>query len=923
MTYLKHSIGLLVLLTSCSLAATAAPADWTVMIYMAADNNLEDAALIDLDEIEAGMPEQGVEIIVLIDRAKEYTESLGNWTDARILRMRPNQERGTLASEEIKRLGEINTGDPRNLEKFIQYSVGNYPAKRYGLVMWDHGGGWQGMADDEDAGDGQSHDNLSLPELRKALSSAIPQGRKLDFIGFDMCLMAQVEIAYEVADFARFMVASQAVEPGYGWPYDVLLPAFAESTAGPKRLAQNIVRRYGEHTEQAGERVATQSAIDLSKIEQVKGAIDALTNRIGPTARQNWTSLTRSIFWADSFNPQGKDTNRKQAQQALSSSDLLDLVKRSRVILGEQFPAQAEFQQLVDAMDGAVVDSRNSLRHRLSHGLSIYAPPSAATYNPAYEQTRFGASSSWPRLLKAVHRHQGSQSAAPTINYFQYVDASNGQQRKTTSMLDNTTLRLKVQGNNLLWVQSLTGRYSAEDKGHLILSRGYMSDSRFLEEKLAASGDAAELLVPVFKGNTATLEMEVMPATYTISNGETYGFATLDASEAQLGEGQSVAILAEFENGELGRHQAVISFNLMTWKADGIALLVEMKDGRVVPRGVKPQATDKITLLYEFIPDGEQEPSLRRGVQMPWKNGLELIMSEVPNGDYTTWAIAENLSGETHVARTTVRGVAPQWEVAAGFDGARKLTIENLSGVWASVDDDTPIFAIGQALGKGLAALVTDKEALPAEAKDWKFLVELDNRLLPMLSILTFDASGEKLLGRIPYMILADPTQPDSLWIKSLIGGGGQAVGEIVQVRRTQRLAEANKPKPTGGGGASQDDSNAPDDDDIPAVKPPTRVRVVGAWAGQGQGGVEVYVELMRDGTFQQMEVSYAAGLQVETWGSYDYRDNTMTVRFAGGRQCHAYGCEPFAPAPIAPFPLEVRNDVMRSPWAVLYRQDE
>ena len=594
-------------------------------------------------------------------------------------------------------------------------------------------------------------------------------------------------------------------------------------------------------------------------------------------------------------------------------------------MLGDSFPAEAEFKRLVDALDGAVVDSRNSVRHRLSHGLSIYAPPSAATYNPAYEQTRFGASSSWPRLLKAVHKHQGRQSAPPKISYFQYVDGSNGQQRATTSMLDNTTLRLKVEGNNLLWVQNLTGRYSPEEKGHLILSRGYMSDTRFLEEKLAASGDAAELLVPVFKGNTATLEMEVMPATYTISNGETYGFATLDASEAQLGEGQSVAILAEYDSEELGKHQAVITFNLMTWKADGIALLVKMKDGRIVPRGVKPKASDKVTLLYELIPDGEEEPSLKRGVQMPWKDGLELIMSEVPNGDYTTWAIAENLSGETHIARATVRGVPPQWEVAAGFDGARQLTIDKLAGVWASVDDDTPIFAIGNPIGKGVAALVTDKEAMPAEARDWNFLVELDNRLLPMLSILTFDASGEKLLGRIPYMILADPAQPDRLWIKSLIGGGGKAIGEITQVRRTQRLADSGKPQDTGGGGSGGGGSGGGGGGggSVPPPEPPSNARLVGAWAGEGQGGVEVYVELMPDGTYQQVEVSYMQGLQVETWGTYDYRNNMMSVRVGGGRQCHAYGCEPFYPPAIAPFPLEIQGDVMRSPWAVLYRQDE
>ncbi|MEM1436434.1 MAG: clostripain-related cysteine peptidase [Pseudomonadota bacterium] len=903
----------------CSGPSRAAEqAEWTLMIYMAADNNLEQAALIDLDEIEAGMPAEGVEIIVLIDRSADYAEGLGNWTDARVLRMRPDQQEGKLASEELLRLGEINTGDPSHVTNLIQFATSNFPARRYGLVLWDHGGGWQGMADDEDAGPDGAHDSLTLPELRSALAGAVPNGSKLDLIGFDMCLMAQVEIAYEVADFARFMVASQATEPGYGWPYDVLLPEFGKATAGPRRLAQNIVRRYGEFTDKASERVATQSAVDLSRMETVKVAIDRLAVRLGQNSGQHWPALARSVFWADSFNPRGKDANRKEDKGSLSSSDLLDLVKRSRVTMDTAFPAQAEFQALVDAIDSAVVDSHTSRRHKLSHGLSIYAPPNSATFNPAYLNTRFGGSSAWPKLLEAVHREQGRSSEVPKISYFKYVNSETGKETGTTSMLDDTTLRLKVKGNNLLWVEALTGQYSPEDKGHLIMSKGYMTDSRFLADKLAATGDAAELLVPTFKGNTARMEMEVSPATYTVSNGETYGFATIDATELQRGEGMSVGVLAEYDSTEFGKHQAIITFNMLTWQADGIALLVEMKDGRSVPRGIKPKPEDKVTLLFEFIPDGAEEPSLRGGTTMPWKDGLELIMSEVPNATYTTWAIAENLSGERTVASTSIRGVPPQWDVKAGFDGARQLDIAELGGVWATADG-TPAFGIGERIGRSnLAEMMINREALPAEAKDYSFVVQLDTRLLPTLSLLTFDANDE-LLGRDLFMVLADASQPDRLWIKTMIGGGGEAVGEVLEVFRTERLAGTN----TGGGSSSAGtgSSGTPESGGGGSqVQQPTST-LPGVWAGTGQNGVQVWVQLNPDGQFQQVETAYDQSMRVETWGSYQFQNSTMSVSYAGGQQCNAWGCQPFYPPQVAPFPMQLQGNTLQTPWALLYRQ--
>ncbi|MEQ8860918.1 MAG: clostripain-related cysteine peptidase [Pseudomonadales bacterium] len=895
-------------------AAAGTQVDWTLMFYIAADNDLEGAALKDLDEIEAGLPESGVEAIVFIDRAKGYSDAAGDWTDARVLRMRPDRERGVLDLDELVRLGEVNTGDPKTLSDFVRFASSRYPARRYGLVLWNHGGGWQGMADDEDPGNGEGHDNLSVVEVGNALRGALPDGRKFDLIGFDMCLMAQLEMAYEVADLAEFMVASQAVEPSYGWPYDVLLPEFGHATVGPRRLAQNIVRKYGEFTDGRSEEVATQSAIDLARLEPVRGALDALADRLRGVSGQYWPSLSRALFWADSFEVGGKTANLERGENALASSDLLDMVKRMRTSLGERFPAEAEFHRLVEAVDGAILDNHTSRRHRLSHGLSIYAPPNAGAFNDAYASSRFGRDSRWPALLHDLHARQQANRAAPRVTAMSYVRAGTRTPVTDSSMLDNTTLKVTVQGDNLLWVSGLVGRYSQEDKGYLIYSRGYLADSRYLAEKLATSGSAAELLMPEFRGSTAEMEMEVAPATYAVSNGERAAFATLDASGAQIGQGTSATIEALYKSRTQGEHRAIISFDLRTWKATGVILLVQQEDGRIVPRAAEPEADDEVTLLYEFLPDdGDGELKRMKGVTFPWKDGLELIMDEVPNGTYRTWAIAENLSGEKHVGHATVNVVAPQRDIKAGFDGARQRSIRDLGGVWSTVNGQE-VLRIGEPLSadSNIARMMINEEMIAPEMRDYQFVVQFDTRLLPTIHLITFDESGNKILGRETYMVLANPAAPDRLWIKSLVGGGGDAVGEIIELARTSRPQPAPQPAP-GPGPQPGPDPYVPQPDNGPAT-------LIGIWEGRGPYGY-IWVQFAGNGEYRQVETAFDNSVRVESWGTFALQGNYMQLRPMGGQSCGPYGCQPVYPPQMAPFPFQISGGVLQTPVAQLARQ--
>ena len=182
--------------TATTVANTDTAGDWTVLVYMAADNNLEGAALADLVEMGSAT---GTEFVVLLDRAPGYSSGdilgLGDFTDTVMLDVVDGE--ATL----LDTPGELNMGEPAVLEEFVSYGLQNHPNDKTGLVIWDHGGSWKGAAWDETSGD----DNLTVAEISTAVSGGLTAGgaEKLDMIGFDACLMATYEVASAVASVGR------------------------------------------------------------------------------------------------------------------------------------------------------------------------------------------------------------------------------------------------------------------------------------------------------------------------------------------------------------------------------------------------------------------------------------------------------------------------------------------------------------------------------------------------------------------------------------------------------------------------------------------------------------------------------------------------------------------------------------------------
>lgn len=257
MSYTKHILSFFVfvsvtttLLFSCSKKEEEdkpePPTSRTVLIYMSAENNLGTTLMEDpythknitfyaSDSAEivrgaAKLPEN-VNLIVFADkRSKSLKPFIAKVDkDGMHIVKQYNEERYTT--------------DPEFMEDVITWTFRKYPADSYAMTFWGHGNGWMILPDNyiikpaakakrkaygtdsgrdnEDGGDGYEK-HINIPELAKVLTK-VPH---LDFIFFDCCQMMGAEVAYELRNVCDYIIGSPAEIPGFGAPYDYVVPDF-------------------------------------------------------------------------------------------------------------------------------------------------------------------------------------------------------------------------------------------------------------------------------------------------------------------------------------------------------------------------------------------------------------------------------------------------------------------------------------------------------------------------------------------------------------------------------------------------------------------------------------------------------------------------------------------------------------------------
>src|SRR6266699_374290 len=132
-------------------------ADWTWMVFMAGDNNLEGAGADDLKEMKQVGSSDRLNVLVQFD-----TEQSGT--------TRYRVQKGKLAK--LQHMPGVDCGDPKVLKQFITWGVQQYPANHYLIDVWNHGGGWENLPSNFDYGSLRSPKPAvarNLKRLKRAL----------------------------------------------------------------------------------------------------------------------------------------------------------------------------------------------------------------------------------------------------------------------------------------------------------------------------------------------------------------------------------------------------------------------------------------------------------------------------------------------------------------------------------------------------------------------------------------------------------------------------------------------------------------------------------------------------------------------------------------------------------------------------------
>lgn len=303
--YMSKSVKLFLLffLSLCPLTFTLAKQkkDWTFIVYIAADNDLNFFARKNITDMKQIGSNSHINILVQLDAygIHEKTKRLFIEKNGAI----------QVNTDDITGYQKLNSGSAQTLIDCCKWAIENYPAEHYALVLWNHGTGIldnvRGKAinaseafifnprnhmleldrnlefldfieskypKDPSRGVcfsdtyGSYLTNEKIHYALETVCTSFLDGKKFDIIAFDACLMSMIEVGGLIKDFAHIMVGSQEVELGTGWPYKNILEPFLHKSLSPREFASHIVQSYKTAYENITNDF-TQSAVDLDKIK--------------------------------------------------------------------------------------------------------------------------------------------------------------------------------------------------------------------------------------------------------------------------------------------------------------------------------------------------------------------------------------------------------------------------------------------------------------------------------------------------------------------------------------------------------------------------------------------------------------------------------------------------------------------------------
>lgn len=211
--------------------------DWTIMVYMAGDNNLSENMAFSLADLKTAVNTADEEVKARVNLCAFFDGS-SLTAPTKYIDYSPTEDGKNFVQGDPDKLepfeynlpGDENTATAKSILNFIRWCVEDRKkkAKNYALIFSGHSFGFHGTSFLRDENSGGSMTLFMFRYALKKASELFFDRKKIAILGFDSCVMSMLEVAYELQGTAQTMVASEGSLPNSGWGYAPLLTDFIE-----------------------------------------------------------------------------------------------------------------------------------------------------------------------------------------------------------------------------------------------------------------------------------------------------------------------------------------------------------------------------------------------------------------------------------------------------------------------------------------------------------------------------------------------------------------------------------------------------------------------------------------------------------------------------------------------------------------------
>jgi Clostripain family len=281
---------------------------WTIMVYLAGDNNLTTNCISVLQQLES-VKYLGEDVCVLacfdsntpapkgarylaINCKRNKVDTQFDWeihNDLISPDMRgPDHtiDAPDFCKPDSKIKGRNTVYRPvvaEGLKRFINWAVEHHKeSERYMLILYGHGpvvAGQTFLAKENPPS------SLRLEDLQGVLNRHFGRNRKrkIDILACQNCVMNGIETAYELKHHANFMIGSQGLVLAQGWPYEKMIGAVVEDpSAATPVIARKLLKACARHMLDfvVMDRSSEQSLCDLRCLRENDNLTTAIRNLV-------------------------------------------------------------------------------------------------------------------------------------------------------------------------------------------------------------------------------------------------------------------------------------------------------------------------------------------------------------------------------------------------------------------------------------------------------------------------------------------------------------------------------------------------------------------------------------------------------------------------------------------------------------------